>query len=164
MRKEDGPDIEIRGLKSTDEAKICARMMADSEPWMTLRRCYDDSLRMLEDRSSETYLASAGDEIAGFVVILMHGAFVGYIKTICVSPKWRNRGVGSWLMSFAEDRIFAEAPNVFICVSSFNVGARRFYERLGYEVVGELIDYIVTGHSEILMRKTIAPLDEFEKR
>jgi ribosomal protein S18 acetylase RimI-like enzyme len=94
----------------------------------------------------------------------MHGAFVGYIKSICVSPRWRNRGIGSRLMSFAEGRIFGEAPNVFICVSSFNEGARRFYERLGYEVVGELKNYIVSGHSEILMRKTIAPLAEFEKR
>jgi hypothetical protein len=28
--------------------------------------------------------------------------------------------------------------------------------------VGELHDYIVAGHSEVLMRKTIAPLSEFE--
>jgi ribosomal protein S18 acetylase RimI-like enzyme len=164
MKKEDGPDIEIHRLKNTKEAEICARMMADSEPWMTLRRGYDDSLKMIEDRSYETNIASVGGEISGFVVILMHGAFVGYIKSICVSPRWRNRGIGSRLMSFAEGRIFGEAPNVFICVSSFNEGARRFYERLGYEVVGELKNYIVSGHSEILMRKTIAPLAEFEER
>jgi len=34
------------------------------------------------------------------------------------------------------------------------------YERLGYEVVGELKDYIVPGHSEMLLRKTIGPLVE----
>ena len=45
-----------------------------------------------------------------------------------------------------------------MCVSSFNGGARRLYERLGYEVVGELTDYIVQGHSEILLRKTVGPL------
>jgi hypothetical protein len=33
----------------------------------------------------------------------------------------------------------------------------------GYEVIGELKDYIVPGHSEILLRKTIAPLTEFNK-
>jgi ribosomal protein S18 acetylase RimI-like enzyme len=64
-------------------------------------------------------------------------------------------------MAFAERRILAETPNVFICVSSFNDGARRLYERLGYEVVGELKDYIVAGHSEILLRKTIGPLTGF---
>jgi RimJ/RimL family protein N-acetyltransferase len=49
-------------------------------------------------------------------------------------------------------------------VSSFNSGARRLYERLGYEEVGELRDWIISDHSEILLRKTIAPLTEFKKR
>jgi [ribosomal protein S18]-alanine N-acetyltransferase len=46
-------------------------------------------------------------------------------------------------------------------VSSFNQGARRLYERLGYNVVGELTDYIVEGHSEILLRKTVGPMATF---
>ena len=48
-----------------------------------------------------------------------------------------------------------------MCVSSFNLGARRLYERLGYKVVGELSDYIVRGHSELLLRKTTGPLAGF---
>jgi ribosomal protein S18 acetylase RimI-like enzyme len=48
-----------------------------------------------------------------------------------------------------------------MCVSSFNEGARRLYERLGYTVVGELTDYIVQGQSEILLRKTRGPLAGF---
>ena len=76
-------------------------------------------------------------------------------------PEWRNRGIGTNLIRFAEKRILREAPNVFICVSSFNKGAERLYRRLGYEVVGELRDYVVAGHSETLLRKTIAPLSGF---
>ncbi|MFN2443136.1 MAG: GNAT family N-acetyltransferase, partial [Thermoanaerobaculia bacterium] len=59
---------------------------------------------------------------------------------------------------------FAVAPNVFLFVSSFNDGARRLYERLGYRVVGEVPDYLIPGASEILMRKTIGPLSEFRAR
>jgi N-acetylglutamate synthase-like GNAT family acetyltransferase len=92
----------------------------------------------------------------------MHGGFVGYIQSVCVAAGWRNTGIGSQLMAFAEKRIFSETPNAFILVSSFNQDARRLYERLGYEVVGELKDYIISGHSEILLRKAIAPLAEFE--
>jgi hypothetical protein len=66
--------------------------------------------------------------------------------------------VGSALLAFAEERIFREHPNVFICVSDFNPGARRLYERLGYRLVGELADYVVAGHSELLLRKTRGPL------
>jgi ribosomal protein S18 acetylase RimI-like enzyme len=42
---------------------------------------------------------------------------------------------------------------VFLLVSSFNAGARALYERLGYEQAGELPDYVIDGHSEILMWK-----------
>jgi ribosomal protein S18 acetylase RimI-like enzyme len=66
-------------------------------------------------------------------------------------------------MVFAEERIFSDNPNAFICVSSFNKGARRLYKRLGYEVVGKLKDYIIPGHSEFLLRKTTGPLTEFKK-
>ena len=156
-------DIEVRRLSGGSESEACARMMAGSEPWITLERGYEESLDMISDPSREVYLAVMGGEIAGFVVLEMSGAFVGYVKSICVSPGWRGRGVGGRLMAFAEERIFSETPNVFLCVSDFNEGARRFYERLGYEAVGELRDYIVPGRSEILMRKSIAPLARFPK-
>jgi selenocysteine lyase/cysteine desulfurase len=45
--------------------------------------------------------------------------------------------------------------------SSFYPGVQRLYERLGYEVVGQLRDYIIAGHSEVLLRKTIGPLARF---
>ena len=70
----------------------------------------------------------------------------------------RGQGLGSRLVEFAEQRILRVSPNIF---SSFNLGARRLYERLGYKVVGELSDYIVRGHSELLLRKTTGPLAGF---
>lgn len=158
----DSPDVEIRRLENADEAEACTKMMAESEPWRTLGRDYEASLKIVSDSSHEVYLALWDGEIVGFVVVSMTGAFVGYVKSIYTVPEWRSRGIGSRLMSFVEDRIFREAPNVFICVSDFNEDAQRLYRRLGYEVVGELKDYLISGKSEILMRKTIAPLAEFK--
>jgi ribosomal protein S18 acetylase RimI-like enzyme len=51
---------------------------------------------------------------------------------------------------------------VFLCVSSFNERAQKLYQRLGYERVGELPDYVVKGYSEILMRKTRGPIFDFK--
>lgn len=151
-------DITIRRLAGESEAAACAEMMASSEPWITLGRDYAASYRLISDTTKEVYLAAAGDQIAGCIVLNLHGAFVGYIQSVCVAPGRRGAGVGTALVQFAERRIFRLAPNVFICVSSFNQRARRLYERLGYTVVGELHDYIIAGASEILLRKTIAPL------
>jgi ribosomal protein S18 acetylase RimI-like enzyme len=154
--------IDIRQLKGADEVHLISEFMATAEPWATLKRTYEDSVRMLNDPMREVYVADAAGEIAGFTILQMKGAFVGYLQTVGVLPSWRNQGIGSRLIQFAEERIFSEAPNAFICVSAFNVGALRLYERLGYQVVGELSDYIIPGHSEILMRKSIAPLTEFK--
>lgn len=154
----------IRELSSANEAQQCAELMAGSEPWTTLGRTFEDSLRILTDPSREVYVATRDGESVGFIIVNMTGAFVGYIQTVCVAPAWRNKGIGSLLLKFAEETIFSEAPNVFMCVSSFNKQAQRLYERLGYQMIGELEDYIVSGHSEILLRKTIAPLTEFKKK
>jgi ribosomal-protein-alanine N-acetyltransferase len=150
--------ITIRPLGEDADARLCARLMAGSEPWITLGRGYEESLAILRDPARESYVARLGAEIVGFVVLSMAGAFVGYIQTVCVAPEHQGRGFGSALVGFAEERIWRESPNVFLCVSDFNGGARRLYERLGYRVVGELNDYIVAGHSEILMRKSLGPL------
>ena len=161
-----GPDyrIIIRKLNGTEEAERCARLMASSEPWVTLRRDYNLSLKFLTDPAREAYVGLIDGEIVGFMILIMHGAFVGFIQTVAVEPGWRNRGIGTTLMRFAEDRILADAPNVFMCVSSFNEDAMRLYKRLGYEVIGELRNLIVPGHSEILLRKTTGPASEFKRR
>jgi ribosomal protein S18 acetylase RimI-like enzyme len=138
--------------------------MASSEPWRTLGRDYDTALRIVTDPVKEVSVAYVGAEaeaVAGFLILNMTGAFVGYIQTICVAPEWRGRGLGALLISFAEGRIFRETPNVFMSVSSFNTDAQRLYERLGYQRVGELTDYFVAGYSEILLRKTTGPLTSF---
>jgi ribosomal-protein-alanine N-acetyltransferase len=155
--------IDIQKLQRRADAEICAHMMANSEPWITLHRDFDASLEILTDPSREVYSATVNGEIVGFTVLIMHGVFVGYLQSICVAPQWRDKGIGGQLMDFAEKRIFSETPNVFICVSSFNRRVQKLYERRGYEVIGQLKDWIVRGHSEILLRKTIAPLAEFKR-
>jgi ribosomal protein S18 acetylase RimI-like enzyme len=151
-------DLAIRPLETRGEAEACARMMAGTEPWITLRRGYEACLRVVLDPTRESYVALRGDRLAGLLILNLHGAFVGYIQTVCAAPELRGTGVGTALVAFAEERIFREHRNVFICVSDFNHGARRLYERLGYRLVGELADYVVAGHSELLLRKTRGPL------
>jgi len=150
--------VDIRPIATRDEIDHCARLMASSEPWITLRRDVRQSRRILSNPGLERYVARDDGALAGFLILDLHGVFAGYLKTVCVAPEFRNRGIGTTLVHFAENRIFREHQNVFILVSSFNRDAQRLYERLGYEVVGELKDFVVEGHSEILLRKTIGPL------
>lgn len=164
--------LPIRRLATDAEVRACAEIMSMSDPWVTLGRTFEESSRILRDPTREVYVAREGEgegeavtpRVAGFTIIVMQGAFVGYIQSVAVHERWRGRGLGTALIAFAERRILRDQPNVFICVSSFNARARRLYERLGYEVVGELKDFVVRGHSEFLLRKTTGPLAEHVPR
>jgi ribosomal protein S18 acetylase RimI-like enzyme len=159
-------DETLRIVKSFGEGDLewCARLMSESEPWITLRRTYDQCQTSVRRPDREVYLLLINDRRAGFLILCMTGAFAGYIQTICIAPEWRGRGIGTKALALAEERIFSESPNVFMCVSSFNEDAKGLYLRLGYEIVGSLKDYIVRGHDEILLRKTRGPLSEFVPR
>ena len=156
--------VDIRPLADDAEARACATIMATTDPWITLGRTFDRCLATMRDEALERYVATSNNEIVGLLLISMRGAFTGYIKSVAVRDDWRSKGVGRALLTFGEDRIFRESPNVFICVSSFNPRARSLYERLGYESVGVLRDFIMRGYDEILLRKTTGPLTEFRPR
>jgi ribosomal-protein-alanine N-acetyltransferase len=161
-REGNGPRIGIQKLRQRADAEECAHMMADLEPWITLRRDFDASFRMLTDPEREVYLAIASGEIAGFVMLNAHGSFP-YLQSVCVASQWRNKGIGTLLLDYAEKRLFSETPNVFVCVSSFHRRPLGLFERRGYEVIGELKNWIASGYSQILLRKTIGPLTGFNR-
>ena len=153
--------IEIGRLSDDAEARVCAAMMAASDPWLHFGRTFEQCMARLTNPSGEVWVARSDGVPRGFIILILQGAFVGYIQIVCVDPSARGAGLGSHLVRFAEERIFREFPNVFLCVSSYNDRARALYERLGYTLVGELADYLMRGESEFLMRKSLGPLAEF---
>lgn len=156
--------ILIKLTKKPADLRACARFMAGDGPWKVLGRDYKACLRAASAPMREVYAAREAGQALGFIILQMTGTFRGYIQAVCVAPEARGRGIGTMMISFAEERIFRESPNVFICVSSFNRGAQRLYRRLGYTKTGTLKDFIVKGYDEFLLRKTLGPLNEFTKR
>ncbi|OQX97593.1 MAG: hypothetical protein B6I20_12275, partial [Bacteroidetes bacterium 4572_117] len=129
-----------------------------SEPWVTLGISYSNVMDTFNDDFNELYAAYVNNEIVGVIVIQTKGAFTGYLKSIAVKTGWQNKHLGKSMMGFVENEIFSKKTNVFLCVSSFNHNAQKFYLKLGYKKVGVLENYIINGHDEILMRKTTGPI------
>ena len=157
-------EISIRPIDKANrsECEAAARLMSSTEPWITLGRKFENTIVSVTNPHFEVSIAHAAGEVVGLVIIAINVPLIrGYIAGLAVHKDWRSRGVGTQLMRFAEDRIRRDSPNVFLCVSSFNPDARRFYERLGFTQCGELKELIVPGHSEILMRKTTGPWSTF---
>jgi ribosomal-protein-alanine N-acetyltransferase len=157
-------EILIRPIDKANrsECEAAARLMSSTEPWITLGRKFENTIVAVKNPQAEVHIAVAGEEVIGITIIAMNVPLIrGYIGALAVHKNCRDRGIGSQLLRFAEERILRESPNVFLCVSSFNVDARRFYERHGYMQCGELKDFVIAGASEILMRKTTGPLSTF---
>ncbi|MCX5762185.1 MAG: N-acetyltransferase [Gemmatimonadetes bacterium] len=152
----------IEPARHAADREACARLMSSSEPWITLGRDYDRCLIIVSDPGRELYVARTGADVFGFILLNMHGPFPGYIQTVCVAESARGGGVGSQLVAYAEARIGRVSPNVFLCVSSFNPGAQRLYERLAYQFVGTLTNYLIEGHDELLYRKTVGAWSTFK--
>ncbi|WP_435353872.1 GNAT family N-acetyltransferase [Emticicia sp. SJ17W-69] len=136
----------------------CAKMMTETDPWITLDLDYYQCLNAFEGQCKEVYLLKLGEEVAGFVILQMCGTFKGYIQTLCINQTHRGKGFGSILLNFCEEKILKFSPNIFICVSSFNVRAIKLYHKFGFKTVGNLDNFVKDGFTEILLRKTIGPM------
>jgi len=133
----------------------CARLMEGSEPWITLRRGLDECRVALRRPGSELFVVREEGRSVGFILLHPYGcAGSPYIASVAVAEGERGRGIGTQLVAFAERRMAAR-KFIFMCVSSFNRRAQGLYSRLGYQRMGELPDYIVEGHSEILLCKKL---------
>ena len=144
------------GEATAAEREWCARLMASTEPWITLGRGLDVLLPAALDPDYVVLVARLGGEPCGFIRIHPRGvAGSPYVASVAVAEHARGRGVGKALLDATEAR-WPTARYVFLCVSDFNDRARALYERHGYRLVGALPDYVVDGHAELLMAKRLA--------
>jgi ribosomal protein S18 acetylase RimI-like enzyme len=141
-----------------DDYEWCAALMASSEPWIILKRDVALCRDALDRPGTDLFVARTleNDLRAGFLLVASYGlAGSPYIASIAVAAEMRGRGIGSELLRFAE-KLFAGRAHLFLLVSSFNLKAQQLYVRRGYERVGELKDYCVPGHSELIFHKGLA--------
>jgi [ribosomal protein S18]-alanine N-acetyltransferase len=148
----------IELTSSPDDFAICAMLMSVTDPWITLGIDYEQCLKAFDGPFKEVFVLKKEAEIIGFVIIQISGTFKGYIQTIAISETCRGLGYGTQLLQFCENRILQYSPNIFICVSSFNHRAFNLYTKFGFELVGELKDFVKKGFTELLLRKTVGPI------
>jgi ribosomal protein S18 acetylase RimI-like enzyme len=142
-------DIQLAGI---EDVEWSARLMVSADPWIRLGIPFEKCRKNCGDPEFNLFIARLANKRCAMILLDPRGvAGSPYIKSIAVDEGFRNRGIGTELIAFAEQLYREDHSYIFLCVSSFNNRARKLYERLGYRVMGEFDDYIVKGESEILM-------------
>jgi ribosomal protein S18 acetylase RimI-like enzyme len=116
-----------------DDYAWCARLMASSEPWITLGRDLGSCRDVLTRPGTDLFVARKGENglPVGFILVAPYGlAGSPYIASIAVGAEMRGKGVGSELLHFVE-RHFLGRTHIFLLVSSFNHKAQHLYIRHG---------------------------------
>jgi ribosomal protein S18 acetylase RimI-like enzyme len=153
-------DTQLR-IRPMNEADIpaCARIVAETGLWrvhygVTYTKA-EALFRAAFQAGNHILVADDDTQIAGFVWFFLHGTFQrsGYIRLIGVRGDRRSQGIGAALLREAETHIFAHSDHVFLLVSHFNHAAQTFYQRLGYQQVGSIPDYVIPGITELIFYK-----------
>lgn len=96
------------------------------------------------------YLRSGDDEVLGGLIGLIWGEWL-HISYVWVAEPARGHGYARAMVSAAEDYAKARGCRGSY-LETFSFQARPLYERLGYEVFGELADY-PPGHTQYFLKK-----------
>ena len=108
-------------------------------------------------RQGNLYVAFIGEECIGFTYIIPKGAFHSfpYLHIIAVKEEYRDRGIGKVLLDYSERIASGMADKIFLVVADYNAEAKRFYQRNGYQQVGEIPNLYRPGITEYLMAKNL---------
>jgi ribosomal protein S18 acetylase RimI-like enzyme len=110
------------------------------------RRLFADTYRLVETGQAKIWIAEKQDEyLIGQLFVSLNGGRPeladghtrAYIYGFRIKPAFRSHGIGTRLMACVEqDLCQQEFQIVNLNVAKNNHGARRFYDRLGYVVIG----------------------------
>lgn len=152
--------IAIRRFTESD-IPHCAAIMAAAPLFQRYNTTLESAAKRLTEALSENAVLFVAEEETGhplgFVWIVLNGAFArsGYIRVIGVAPDQQSKGIGARLLEAAEKFVAQHSRDLLLLCSDFNTEAQRFYERHGYERIGELSDYALDGVAEVIYRKRL---------
>ena len=115
---------------------------------------------LLDDQNAVGLIALLDDEVAGFIIGLIHHhnkTRTGHICTIDVAVKYRRKGVGLKLLSELE-KVFVKmgVKTCYLEARVDNVAARELYRKQGYVEVERLEDYYHVGVHGVLFVKRLS--------
>ena len=117
--------------------------------------------RSIKNRDTSALAACDGQQVVGFAI--MHfGDDRGRLNLLAVHPRYQGGGLGRRMTQWLEESALVAGIEVIeLELRRSNVGARKFYERLGYRSAGVVARYY-RGEEDALrmardIRRTVGP-------
>lgn len=139
-------DIDMRRIEyGTDEYEVSIdiRNEAFRKPWgMDIR---DEDLT--GDKDMEMYGAYLNDKMIATVFLTEDDKYTARVKSVAILEEYRRQGLGSYLMSFIENKAKEKG---YINVNLMGrVSVEGFYHKLGYKTISEPYDYHTIPHIDM---------------
>ncbi len=125
-------------------------------PWSVMHYSADVLARFLAapDAGVSRFLVEIDGEQAGAVSVRFPWLKGPYLELLALLPPFQGRGIGTSILAwFEEEGIRQGARNLWVCASSFNSQAIRFYGRHGFQPAAMLSGLVADGYDDILLRK-----------
>lgn len=148
----------IRAMQAEDRDAV-VQFLGASDPWITLGYTVTDWNHVFcpIPQGRDSYVAEVDGRVAGIAIVRQKFLLGDYLELLGVAGWARQQGIGSQLLLHVEQLVFGRTKNLFACVSDFNVDARTFYKKMGYQEIGPIPNLLTPGHAEIFLRKTLGP-------
>ena len=149
-----GPPVTFH-LIDLDLAKSVGAALALMDPWRTLGTSASTLTGMLlePDQHLRREAIRMDGILVGVVAVRNPWLYGPYVALLAILPGWQGRAIGSVVLRRIEE--VTKPNNIWVCVSSFNQAAKRFYERNAFELVGTLPGLLRPEFTELLMRRRV---------
>lgn len=151
--------MKIRSIDSNESQIIhqCAEIISCEHAWQVYGIDLNRAVKILSSMPDQIYVAEKNGIVQGFVTLRLQGVgnIGAYVRMLAVHPNCRRQSIGCSLINYIQQEAEKRGDrNLFLICSTDNSSASNFYKSIGFEQVGILSDLVITGHDEILYRKT----------
>jgi ribosomal protein S18 acetylase RimI-like enzyme len=133
----------IRRFKLSDlnrilhiEAHAFPKLSYTSEMFLHYHRAFPD-----------TFLVSEEKTVRGYIIFEPSG----HVLSLAVDPAHRRKGTGTYLMKACESR--CKTGRLMVELRKSNIGAKRFYQKLGFQLKSEVRLYYGTEDAHVMEKK-----------
>jgi len=138
-------------------ARDLSAVLAVIDPWarLSFSAARLEALLAAPGEGGRAFEIRSGGRSAGAVVIRYPWLLGPYLNFLGLVPDHQRRGIGELVLGWMEREVRGRDRNLWLCVTSFNTAALRFYERQGFRQAAVLDGLVIDSADEVLMRKRL---------